>query len=743
MAGIFIYSPVHTEVQQKKPKVALVLSGGGAKGLAEIPLLEAIEEEGIKVDMVLGTSMGALLGAMYSSGYSPKEIREIMSSLDFVSILSDWTVPMKRVPAEAFSTKKDNLFSLSFSLTDPKFGSAPSLLGDQKILTLLDSYFSKVGGIDDFDRLPVPFRAMTTDISTGKEVLYKNGSIVKAIRGSMSLPGVWVPARMDDGTYVLDGGLENNLPLQEAVDMGADIIIAIDSASSLYTDPATLDDLLSVGAQIFNLIISTNAIKQHKIADLLLIPDLDEFSTVDFTCPRDIIDAGQKCVEQNRGAIHQIALELQKAGVQLEVQDYDRESLYSKMPERVIESITVSDVSFKEPVPLPSQSDFKDFIGRELNDYNQKKLVKLLNELRIRYHLASLSFDVRNGSDSGHCVIDIQANHYNQNLSRIFFGGNPGLYVSNSDAFTFAPVPEFTFGVYLNEPLDMILHCNYGNTSSFDFSLMPCLFKPGQTTVHFDAGAEFKAGSLEPHSNIIFEDHSLDDDLGLGAHAGLQLRYVDIASIAAGGAFTLDYLCYNDEYYRTMYLYFNSLVQTMNDEITGLNGFKMDLLLKAGQNMKGDIYLSGQFKYKQNIELVDGLTGVSLEFSETNVRFPHELNAGYGDFGGFDGMCGYPCFTLRRDFAVAGLSFKQHLFTVFGLPFVLIAQGKAGICDDYNPYTDYGTKPSDSVFHGVSELNDIIYGGGLYLAVNTPIGNVVLGGSLNSRGKYCIQLGLK
>ena len=232
---------------KKRPKVALVLSGGGAKGLAEIPLLEALEEEGIPVDMVLGTSMGSLLGSLYCAGYSPKEIRSFMTELDLVSIISEWPQPSLRVPAYALTTKNDNYFSLPFSLSQTKVGAAPGFLGDQKILNMLSTYLSKVGDIDDFDKLAVPFRAVAVDVSTGKEVVYKSGSLVRAVRGSMSLPGVWVPALMSDGTYVMDGGLQNNLPVRLAIESGADIVIAMDVASSVYKNPEEIDDYLSVG----------------------------------------------------------------------------------------------------------------------------------------------------------------------------------------------------------------------------------------------------------------------------------------------------------------------------------------------------------------------------------------------------------------------------------------------------------------------------------------------------------------
>ena len=126
----------------KTPKVALVLSGGGAKGLAEIPLLEALENEGIRPDIILGTSMGALIGSLYAAGYTPKQIRQTLLSMDFMTILNERPSTPEKIPPEAFSKKTDGI-SISFSIADGKFGSAPGIIGDQQIICELCNHLSK------------------------------------------------------------------------------------------------------------------------------------------------------------------------------------------------------------------------------------------------------------------------------------------------------------------------------------------------------------------------------------------------------------------------------------------------------------------------------------------------------------------------------------------------------------------------------------------------------------------------
>ncbi|MCR5218329.1 patatin-like phospholipase family protein [Treponema sp.] len=730
---------------KKKPKVALVLSGGGAKGLAEIPLLEALEEEGIQVDMVLGTSMGALLGSLYCAGYSPKEIRQFMTELDLVSIITEWPQPLPRVPAYSFSTHNDNYFSIPFSPTQLKLGSAPGFLGDQNILNLLSTYLSKVGDIEDFDKLSIPFRAVTVDVSTGKQVVYKNGSLVRAVRGSMSLPGVWVPALMSDGTYVMDGGLQNNLPVQLALDYGADIVIAMDVASSVYKNPEEIDDLVSVGIQIFNMIISTNAVAQHKLADLLLIPDLSEFSTMDFSRPQGIIEAGELCVKNNREAIHKIALELEKQGVSLVKKDYDRVSNYDLIKAKKIEKFVIKDIAFKEKVPLPSPERFKKFVGKELNEKTALNLTDTLADFRTRYHLASLSFEAKAGSDSEHCIIEITANHYSPQLSKLFFGGNPSAGFTNVDSsgqgIRFYVVPDFTVGAHLIGNVELLAHLYFGNTSGFDFSLMPYLAKWNDLSIRFDTGAGVSYGSLEPASNIIFKDRLTDDDIGLYFHGGLQFRFIDNITASTGIRYDYNYLHSLDDSVNIPYFYFDAVFNTFEDELIDFKGAKVDILVKSGGYGDGFPYFSSQVMYSHRFELIRNRTSLGIELNGANVHFPYKLNSGYADFGGFYGMCGYPQFTYKRDFAIAGITLNQKIFSPLGIPVHMIMQAKAGIKDNYSPY-DSSYSPSDKWFEGVESMNDVIGGAALYFVIETPPGNIYFGGSFNSNFQYTVCIGL-
>ena len=207
-----------------RPKVALVFEGGGALGFAHIGVIEWIEAHHIPVDYVAGTSMGGLVGGLYALGMSPQQIGEFVGGVDWTSVLSG-QIPF---PALSYRRKEDKLafpnrleFGLKHGISFPNglnSGSTVGLLLDEKALPYYE--------LKSFDDLPIPFRCVATDMTTGKEHVFKDGSLAQAMRSTMSIPGVFAP--VEHGTQVYsDGGAVNNLPVNVARAMGADIVIAV------------------------------------------------------------------------------------------------------------------------------------------------------------------------------------------------------------------------------------------------------------------------------------------------------------------------------------------------------------------------------------------------------------------------------------------------------------------------------------------------------------------------------------
>ena len=192
--------------QEEKPKVALVLSGGGAKGIAHIPLLQTLDSLGIVPDIIIGTSMGGVVGGFYAVGYSGDSISKIALTANWSELLGG-DISLDDVSMEEKSEFKRHLVDFDIIEGKPKVNSG--LLKDQKLREFITSYTYPVFAVNDFDELPIPYRAMTTDIVNGKEVLLEEGSISLAMRATMSIPAVFQPIPYEN-TLLVDGGVMNN-----------------------------------------------------------------------------------------------------------------------------------------------------------------------------------------------------------------------------------------------------------------------------------------------------------------------------------------------------------------------------------------------------------------------------------------------------------------------------------------------------------------------------------------------------
>lgn len=727
-----------------RPKVALVLSGGGAKGLAEIPLLEAIESEGIKPDMVLGTSMGALIGSLYAAGYSPKQIRETLVDMDYIKVLGEHPVSLERVTPDAFSAKGNFSLAVSFSLKRLKIGSAPGIIGDQNIIMELTNHLSRVLAVDDFDKLSIPFRCIATNVSTGEPMVLKSGSIVDAVRASISLPGIFTPAPLDNGVYAMDGGLRNNLPVQLARDMGADIIIAMDVASSVDTDPATLTDMATVAEQIISLIISSNAVEQYHLANIVLKPDLKKFSTADFFHPAEIVAAGEKCIEENRNAIHELALSISKQGYPLAVQDYDRVSDYNKLPDLKIRKIHIKNVSFTDDSPIPNEKDFAKYEGKILDEKTRNKLTRELKEKKKRYHLSNFNYSVEKIEGSDECDLIIKARYYDHNLNKAFFCANPSLSITNYPSQKWASInPATTTGICLVEPINAMLRFSTRNMITVDGSIFPEFAFFHGFKICGELAGEFKYGSLKPEKYFEFNEKLVDSDRGLVAKAGLLLKYSDMLSFRLGLANETDYLVSDEDWFTNTYAYNEIVFTTLHNSFSGLNGFQLESVFNVGKENRdfSEIKLNSSLHvaFEKRFEIQEEKTSIGFGASFSRNRFPYKLNVGYTDFGGIDGMCGYPLSTLKRDFLLSEISIRRKLFSFMGMPFHLVLLGKVGLSDDYDPFYDEAI-PSEKFFGNDRQVEA---GGGAYAAFATPLGNLVLGYSINTSNKWVITLALK
>ena len=281
----------HLVSGQERPRIGLALGGGGARGVAHIGVLKALEELGIPIDCIAGTSMGAVVGGLYASGMSPEEIESHFKEADWRYLLSNGTPRESesfRSKQRDFELGQNSAFGLS---ADFKVQLPEGLLGGRNLLVNLRELTLPVRSIHDFNRLPIPFRAVATDIETGEKVVLDHGDLAEAMRASMAVPGVFSPYRIE-GKSLVDGGLTSNLPIDTVRAMGADIVIVVD-VSPVLLKADQLDSVLSVTNQMLDIMIGQNRaaqLRQLTGRDVHLWLKLPGASSADFaSSPQNVI----------------------------------------------------------------------------------------------------------------------------------------------------------------------------------------------------------------------------------------------------------------------------------------------------------------------------------------------------------------------------------------------------------------------------------------------------------------------
>ncbi len=291
-------------IATRRPKIGLVLSGGGARGMAHIGVLKALEEMRIPIDCIAGTSIGAVVGGLYASGMSPGEIERWARDADWNFLLSD-AVPRE---SEQLRTKQrdfDLNQKLELGVSLRKGVKLPAgLVNGRNVMAALRQLTIPARDIRDFDRLPIPFRAVATDIETGAMVVLGEGDLAGAMRASMSVPAAFAPYVID-GHLLVDGSLTSNLPVQIVKDMGADLIIAFDVNTPLKK-AAELDDAVAIADQMLNLFIE----KETRVQIAKLAPDdfylrlkVEDVGKSEFTKAAQGIDSGYEQVMGKREAL--------------------------------------------------------------------------------------------------------------------------------------------------------------------------------------------------------------------------------------------------------------------------------------------------------------------------------------------------------------------------------------------------------------------------------------------------------
>lgn len=300
---------VSPQSKNRRPKIGLVLEGGGALGFAHVGVLKVLEANRVPIDMVAGTSIGSIVGAAYASGLSLVEMEKALSETDWGDLFGE-RVQRSDLAYRLKAGRNRELYG------DTKIGTkngslvAPSgLIAGQNILPLLQNLFGNLPSPTKFDDLPLPFRAVTADLETGEAYVPDSGNLAQVVRASMSVPGVFTPVEMD-GRILVDGGIVDNLPVDVVRKMGADVLIVVALDDELAKRDK-LGSLLSVSGQMISLLLAQNSDRSRKTltpADLLVPVDLRGYTAGDFDKSKEIFAKGEEAGQQQISALQRYSV---------------------------------------------------------------------------------------------------------------------------------------------------------------------------------------------------------------------------------------------------------------------------------------------------------------------------------------------------------------------------------------------------------------------------------------------------
>ena len=304
-AMLFLFVVTLLHAQESRQKIGLVLEGGGALGLAHIGVLQWLYQHHVPVDLVAGTSMGGLVGGIYATGRSPDQIQQLIQNVDWDQALSG-QLPFRdlsyrrKEDAVEFPTRIE--FGLRKGIQLPEGFNA-----GQEVSFILDHVALPYSQIKSFNDLPTPFACVATELNTGRQHVFHDGSLALAMRATMSLPGIFTPVHAGNNLYA-DGGLLNNLPVDVAQGMGAQLTVAVYLQTASFNAQQPLSTF-SVLGQSLSVMIAANELKSMQMADVLVTVPLDKYTALDYDKAAEIIRLGYEAAENKSAILSKLAID--------------------------------------------------------------------------------------------------------------------------------------------------------------------------------------------------------------------------------------------------------------------------------------------------------------------------------------------------------------------------------------------------------------------------------------------------
>lgn len=358
------YTDESQQVEAKKLKIGVTLSAGGAKGFAHIGVLKVLEEENIPIHIITGSSMGAVVGGLYSAGYTPEQIRDIALSTDWQVLFNDNFKPSSRDLTTFISTR--DTYLLSFPIVDKRPQLPAGLVGGQNLSMLLYRLLLPYHEVNDFSRLPVSFAAVATELATGKARRFESGYLPEAIRASAAIPSIFKPVDIGGEKYI-DGGVSRSIPVEDAREMGADIVLA-SNVGEPVKDLENLDTFMDILFQSIGFHQIESDSVQVGLADFHIRPDIEEYNSFSYDSVDELIQRGE---EATRAILPEIkaSLDSLKIARRLEKPKLDKEESFftiTGVNYREVDSRLIRQIELILDLDLPERVSYSE-VERKIN----------------------------------------------------------------------------------------------------------------------------------------------------------------------------------------------------------------------------------------------------------------------------------------------------------------------------------------------------------------------------------------
>lgn len=508
--GLFLFFQLSFGQETVRPKVGLVLSGGGAKGLAHIGVLKTLDSLNIKVDYIAGTSMGAVVGGLYASGYSAKQLDSIFSKLDVNALLQDYT---PRESKSFYEKRNDEIYALTLPFSNFKLGLPSGLSKGLYNFNLISRLTKHVSHIREFNQLPIPFLCIATDLETGNQVVLEKEILAEAIIASGALPTLYNPIEIN-GRLLIDGGVVNNYPVEELTSRGITVIIGVDVQEGLK-NRTQLNDVTAVLSQINNFSMIEKMEEKKRLTTIYINPEVKGYSVVSFEKGIEIIQKGKDKANEYSNQIKAFAH-------------------HSAQNRKVIQndSITIADITSNKLENYTKAYLVGKLKIKKNTTITHLQLEKAISNINATQNFSAITYSFEKRNKGERLVLNLKENKNNTFLK---FG------IHYDDLYKSGVLVNYTHKKIITKndvvALDVVLGDNF--RYNFDYYI--------DNGFYWSFGLNSKLNAFNRNISTDFENGVVFTDLGINSinidftelthHAYLQTLFAQKFSVGAGVEF--------------------------------------------------------------------------------------------------------------------------------------------------------------------------------------------------------------